>query len=246
MNPAIDHPNRYSPQTQVGVVAYLIGSENPCPGTPTVTDYDGNVYNTIRIGDQCWMKQNLNSVRNAGGNSISRYCYANSNTNCELYGGLYQWATVMNGSGTSSTIPSGVQGICPTGWHVPSDGEWTQLTNYLISTYVDINSGNVGNKLKSCRQISSPLGGECATSDHPRWTNHATQFGTNDFGFTALPGGYIYNGTSYEIGNHTMFWTTTNNTSTTAWYRELVHDAGTVSRHYWPKQDYMGLRCLKN
>jgi hypothetical protein len=131
--PSQQFPDRYSPQTKLKIIAFIQESMNPCPGTPTVTDYDGNTYNTVQIGNQCWMKENLNTTRDAGGNNISRYCYSNTNANCENYGGLYTWATLMNGAASSNGNPSGVQGICPTGWHVPSDAEWTELTDYLIN-----------------------------------------------------------------------------------------------------------------
>ena len=114
-----------------------------CPST--VTDYDGNTYNVLHIGNQCWMKENLRTTHYANGGSISmgynststsiayRYCPNNSSSNVSTYGYLYNWAAVMHGSMSSILNPSGVQGICPTGWHVPSDAEWTQLTNYVAS-----------------------------------------------------------------------------------------------------------------
>ena len=113
-----------------------------CPGTPTVTDYDGNTYNTVQIGTQCWMKENLKTRHYADGTTIPvgsassttiSYCYyPNSATNTkDMYGMLYNWKAVMNNSTHSNAIPSGVQGVCPTGWHVPSDAEFTVLTDYL-------------------------------------------------------------------------------------------------------------------
>lgn len=119
-----------------------------CPGTPTVTDYDGNTYNTVQIGTQCWMKENLRVKHYANGNGIvfggglpslsteteKRYYYPNNNNNNEnVYGLLYNWIAAMNGSDTSNTIPSGVQGICPTGWHLPSDAEFQTLVGYLYA-----------------------------------------------------------------------------------------------------------------
>ena len=113
-----------------------------CPGTPTVTDYDGNTYNTVQIGTQWWMKENLKTRHYADGTTIpvgsvssstTAYCYyPNGNTSTkDMYGMLYNWKAVMNNSTHSNAIPSGVQGVCPTGWHVPSDAEFTVLTNYL-------------------------------------------------------------------------------------------------------------------
>ncbi len=245
-DPTQEHPNRYSPETKLMVIAYIVESMNPCPGASTVTDYDGNTYNTILIGNQCWMKENLNTTKDANGNNITRYCYSNNTDNCDNYGGLYTWATVMNGAGSSNGNPSGVQGICPNGWHVPSDAEWTELTDYLINTYVDINSGNVGNKLKSCRQVSSPLGGDCNTSDHPRWNSNATHYGTNDFGFSALPGG-LYNGSSYgDLGSYGLWWSSTQYYSTVAWYRSMSYDTGNVNRNATNKTHGFSFRCLRD
>ncbi|MBE0662255.1 MAG: hypothetical protein IH597_07285 [Bacteroidales bacterium] len=245
-NPTIDHPNRYSPQAKLLVVAYHINNSNFCPGTPTVTDYDGNVYATVQIGDQCWMASNLNSIRNAAGNSITRKCYADNPVNCEYYGGLYSWATVMNGASSSNSNPSGVQGICPNGWHVPGDAEWTQLTGYLISTYVDVTSSNVGNRLKSCRQLSSPLGNDCNTSDHPRWNSNATHYGTNDFGFSALPGGFDNLGSFGSLGAYGYWWSAMESTSGYAWYRSIYSGNGNVSRNNTLKTTGHSLRCLKD
>ncbi|MCD4697293.1 MAG: hypothetical protein K8S16_13735 [Bacteroidales bacterium] len=246
-DPMQDHPNRYSPATKLKIIAYIQESMNPCPGAATVTDYDGNTYNTILIGNQCWMKENLNTTRDATGNNITRYCYNNDNDWCEFYGGLYTWATVMNGTGSSNGNPSGVQGICPDGWHVPSDAEWTELTDYLINTYVDINSNNVGNKLKSCRQVSSPLGGDCNTSGHPRWNSHGTHYGTNDFGFSALPGGYRNsNGTFHYLGTNGYWWSSAESSSTTAWRRNMDYSNGGVSRTNNYKTYGFSVRCLRD
>ena len=240
-DPTIDHPNRYSPQTKLMVIAFTAESTNPCPGAPHVIDYDGNYYNTVQIGDQCWMKEDLKTTRDCMGNAINRNCYGNDPGYCELYGGLYNWGTMMNGSGGSNSNPSGVQGICPNGWHLPSDSEWTELTNYLINTHVDINAGNLGNKLKSCRQIGSPLNGECNTTDHPRWNPDATNYGTNDFGFSGLPG------TNSLYSN--QWWSTTIPPGTTgyAFFRQIDNSTGGVNYTSAIVYDnYFSVRCIKD
>lgn len=84
-----------------------------------VTDIDGNTYNTVQIGSQCWMKENLKVTKNPGGKAITRYCYNNDSKICDTDGGLYDWNTAMNNSTTESA-----QGICPNGWHVPNNSEW--------------------------------------------------------------------------------------------------------------------------
>jgi hypothetical protein len=104
-----------------------------CPGIAMVTDIDGNVYNTVQIGNQCWMKENMRAKHYADGSSISYYAYSSSDIPLEQRGYFYTWSAVMNGASSSDTTPSGVQGICPTGWHVPSKGEWTELSQYVGS-----------------------------------------------------------------------------------------------------------------
>ncbi|KUG25952.1 sclb protein [hydrocarbon metagenome] len=102
----------------------------PCPGTETV-DYGGQTYNTVMIGAQCWLKENLNvgtridgSQDQADNATIEKYCYDDNENNCDEYGGLYQWDEMMQ-----YTTTEGTQGICPTGWHIPSSTELTTLTN---------------------------------------------------------------------------------------------------------------------
>ncbi len=224
-----------------------IGNGTPCPGTPTVTDIDGNVYSTVLIGDQCWMAENLNTTRDAQGNNITRYCYQNVHFNCDWYGGLYNWATVMNGEESSNNVPSGVQGICPDGWHLPSDAEWTQLIEYINAQGYpnsDVSNG-AGNTLKSCRQEYSPLGGECETSEHPRWKSHYTHIGFNEFGFSAMPGGIRSNtGTYGYIGFFGKYWTSTVDSSLHAWSRLMGYDNGRVLRNNNYRSYAYSVRCV--
>ena len=130
-------------------LGFLLLSKNPCPGVPQVTDADGNVYPTLQIGNQCWMAKNLkvgkyvpstitstdhSDLKNNG--VFEKYCFQNIEANCDLYGGLYDWDEAMQYS-----IQPGAQGVCPTGWHVPSNDDWQELDNYYIY-------GNAGEFLK--------------------------------------------------------------------------------------------------
>lgn len=111
----------------------------PCRAEPTVKDYDGNVYNTVQIGRQCWLRENLRTTHYVDGTLIERGSGRMSGTipyrffpnndadNVKTYGYLYNWVAVMHGSQSSNQNSSGVQGICPKGWHVPSEAEWQQL-----------------------------------------------------------------------------------------------------------------------
>jgi uncharacterized protein (TIGR02145 family) len=222
----------------------------PCTDTPTVSDIDGNVYNTVQIGDQCWMKENLKTTRDASGSSITRYCYHYNSDYCAWYGGLYTWNTLMNGAGGSNNNPSGVQGICPTDWHVPSDAEWTQLVDYLDGQGYPNHStdpNGAANALKSCRQEESPIGGNCNTNEHPRWDSHSTHHGFDEFGFAAFPGGYLLtDGTFNFLGRYGYWWSASEELSTFAWYRIINHINGLVDRYYSSKAYGFSVRCVRD
>ena len=98
----------------------------------TVTDYNGNVYGTVTIGTQTWLTENLKSTHYSDGSAISGvFDYGNNASNSEAYGKLYTWDAAMNNAGTSSASPSGVQGVCPTGYHLPSQNEWKTLYDFV-------------------------------------------------------------------------------------------------------------------
>jgi uncharacterized protein (TIGR02145 family) len=217
-----------------------------------VTDIDGNVYQTVIIGEQEWMSENLRVTRDAYGNNITRYCYDNNPTNCSHYGGLYTWHTIMNGESSSINNPSGVQGICPDGWHLPSDAEWTQLVDYIVEQGHPNEWGIVtgaGNALKSCRQISSPLGSECNSSEHPRWDSYEENHGFNEFGFSAFPGGHRRsNGNFYVLGNTGAWWSATETSAQAADCRTLSYSDGIVDNTYSYRVKVSGfsVRCVKD
>lgn len=172
-------------------IYYFNYTNQPCAGTSTITDIEGNTYNTVQIGDQCWMKENLKTTTYKNGTpipqvtdsiewaetSIGAYTwYDNESSWKDKYGALYNWFTVVDPNG-----------LCPEGWHVPTQDEWTALLTFI--------GGGVephGDELKSCRQVNSPLGGNCNTSEHPRWDDYLydENYGTNIYGFSGLPGGF--------------------------------------------------------
>ncbi|MCK4346431.1 MAG: hypothetical protein KAX05_14200 [Bacteroidales bacterium] len=209
----------------------------------TVTDYDGNTYSTLKIGNQWWMAENLKVTHYANGTAIplieeslewhnlgfsdKAYCYYdNSSSNKDTYGALYTWAAAMNGAASSSINPSGVQGVCPDGWHLPSDAEWTELTDYLGGTRV------AGGKLK-----------ETGTT---HWGSPNTG-ATNESGFTALSGGYrFHSGTFGGLGNDAHFWSATEDSSSDAWHRSLGYNASSVGRRDGYKTDGFSVRCTKD
>lgn len=192
-------------------------ANQPCPGAATVTDIDNNIYNTVQIGNQCWMKENLRATHYTNGISIPlgsntststgyRYYPDNNSSNVNTYGYLYNWKAVMNNSSSSSSNPSGVQGICPTGWHVPSFSEWVQLANYVgsQSQFVCNNDNSyIAKALASSSLWETDLDNVvCAIGNNPS-ANNAT-------GFSAIPAGY-YSGFLCYIGYDTYFWSSTYN-----------------------------------
>ena len=193
---------------------------------------DGQVYRTVTIGTQTWMAQSLNYRIATGSSDTVGVCYLNSADNCAKYGRLYTWAQVMNGSTSSATSPSGVQGICPTGWHVPSDGEWQSLeVNLGMSVATAATSGwrgtTEGTKLKS-------------TSG---WN---TNTGTDLYGFRVLPAGYVDGGSVGTIGYSAKLWSASGDDATYAWYRSFNYANANVYRGNLYKSYGFSLRCLKN
>ncbi len=199
----------------------------------TVTDFDGNTYATVQIGEQCWMKENLRTTHYADGTSISHgntesfdvgywYYPDDNSSNKATYGLLYNWKAVMRDSSSSSSNPSGVQGICPKGWHVPSYAEWTQLTDYVSSQseyWCGGNSDAIAKALASTTKWKCS-GDNCGVGNNPS-TNNAT-------GFSALPaGGYHGN-----FGYGASFWS-----STYAGGLELYYGSAYAHSNYCSKDD---------
>jgi uncharacterized protein (TIGR02145 family) len=156
-------------------------------GDPFTDARDGKIYSTVKIGTQCWMKQNLNygtmiNLEQTNNNIPEKYCYNNLESNCDVYGGLYEWWEVMQ----YSTTP-GVQGMCPSGWHVPTNGEWNTLNAFL----------------------GMDAGGQLKEAGYVHWL--APNLGaTNSSGFTGLPGGMRYTSDIWlYLGEFGFFYTST-------------------------------------
>ena len=212
----------------------------PCPGTPTLTDIDGNVYNTVMLGTQCWMKENLRTTHFADNAIIPmldtvshdpyRFAPDGEASNVSIYGYLYNWAAVMHGAGGSNGNPSGVQGICPTGWHVPSYTEWTQLTEYVGSREEYVCGLN--NNILIAKALADSTGwdsstGFCEVGNDPG-SNNAT-------GFSARPAGGFGTGDVggnpnyyHNFGNCAFFWTATEYNATYAFWFKIKSDGSGV------------------
>jgi uncharacterized protein (TIGR02145 family) len=201
-----------------------------CPSSFT-DPRDGNVYTAIVIGSQCWMANNLNIGNRINGNheqennsTIEKYCFSDFEFYCDIYGGLYQWNEMMQ-----YTSSQGVQGICPTGWHLPTDAEWTVLTDYLGGENV------AGGKMKD---TGTELWGSPNTG------------ATNSSGFTALPGGHSFfeqGGGFNGVNTHAFFWSSSNiGISYNAWNRVLFYNNAIVSQSTSEKTHGLSVRCLKD
>ena len=202
--------------------------------------YGGKTYNSVVIGMQCWMTENLNiggailaDQDQMDNGVIEKYCYNNLSANCNSYGGLYQWGEVvqyLNGAGNNTSwnpIPTGnIQGICPPGWHVPSSPEWNILTNYLGGGAV------AGGKIKEAGTVhwSSPNVGA-----------------TNESAFTALPGGLRNTElTFYGVNGYGNFWAAFQYSDGFSPCFQLYSGtaAGTISGT--DKVNGFSVRCLQN
>lgn len=200
-------------------------------GDPLVDSRDDKSYNTVLIGNQCWMAENLNYE------TANSWCYNDVPENCDTYGRLYNWIAVMNGEASSSASPSSVQGICPDGWHVPSDNEWKVLEGTVDTQY------GVGDPIwddynyrgyDAGKRLKTVLG----------WYQNS---GTDYFGFSAIPGGFQDNfGLSLQIGNLAYFWSATEQGNTLAFGRSLNYVSDQVSRYDDYKDYRFSLRCVKD
>ena len=222
-------------QNQVALLQNKTDVYNLFTGADAV-DIDGNIYQGVRIGGQIWMKENLRVFRYRNGDLIpivsdnaawgalptgGRSWYNNDSTTYENpYGNLYNWYAVNDS-----------RKLCPEGWHVPTDDEWTTLTSYLGGDLY------AGGKMKST--VTQPT-----TSG---W-NAPNTGATNESGFSVLPGGFRYiDGSFYYVSYYAFFWSATENEddNNAAWYRDLYNDSGNV-RFSAVKSIGASVRCLRD
>ena len=241
-----------NPNTNYNVRAYATNANGTSYGEQKsfttapyqITDIDGNTYNTVIIGNQIWMAENLKVTHYADGTAIQlisdntdwedlddedkAYCwYDNNLVYKDTYGALYTWAAAMNGESSSNLNPSGVQGVCPDGWHLPSDDEWTELTDHLGGESV------AGGKMK-----------ETGTS---HWNSPNTG-ATNESGFSALPGGHRYNinGTFNILGIRGHWWSSTEADTGNTYFRYLANNNAEACRSNNSKSYGFSVRCIRD
>ncbi len=229
------------PQTDTAIMAHA------CLGLATVTDYDLNVYNTVQIGNQCWMRENLRSTHYADGTAIAAGTTSSTTTAYYYplqgdftYGYLYNWKAVMRNSSNSQSNPSGVQGVCPNGWHVPSDAEWDELQNYVSSQSHYLCNGDNNNVAKALAAktgwVSST--GTCAVGN--------VQVNNNATGFSALPAGHNYGGSYTNYGTAATFWSSTEAGSANTFDRSVDYSNAVFTRSNHPKGYGFSVRCLRD
>lgn len=200
----------------------------PFEKTAMLTDIDGNTYKTIKIGTQVWLAENLRVTKYRNGKAIPNvlgtandnlvsgaWCYFNNDSlNNVAYGKLYNWYAVKDS-----------RGLCPVGWHVPSDDEWTVLANYLGG--------------------DSVAGGKMKESDTTHWAA-PNMYATNASGFTAIPGGFSRDGSFYNYSN-AYWWSATKERACCARLRVLYYYYSTpMFRTEYFKSDGIPVRCVKD
>ncbi|MDD3945736.1 MAG: fibrobacter succinogenes major paralogous domain-containing protein [Bacteroidales bacterium] len=216
-----------------------------------IKDIDGNVYSTVKIGKQVWMVENLRTTKFNDGSSIANitseeqwndasrpgYCwYDNDIDNKNTYGALYNWHAVETGI------------LCPNGWHVPSDTEWTELETYLANNGYNYDGSTGGDDIrdKIAKSMASDNGwetssgvGEIGNTDYPEYRNKS--------GFTALPGGYrLYNGSFNDVGYYGSWWSSTQSSTNNAWSRVLNYDGSYVGGFGYNKENGFSVRCVRD
>ncbi len=225
-----------------------------------VKDIDGNLYNTVSIGTQVWMAENLKTTHYADGTEIplvkdntewtnlgdnstdDAYCWYNNDSvsYAGTYGALYTWAASMKKATSSSSNPSGVQGACPDGWHLPSDDEWKELEMHLGMSQSDAdNTGARGTN------EGSKLAGNASLWNNGDLKNNS-EFGTSNF--SCLPGG-SRRGSDGLFGfmGHEGYWlSSTEDSNNKAWTRYLGAWNSEISRYSYNKSGGDSIRCIKD
>jgi uncharacterized protein (TIGR02145 family) len=184
--------------------------------------YGGKDYNTVLIGNQCWLKENLDigtmitgNLNQTNNSTLEKYCYNNNSANCATYGGLYQWYEAMQ-----YVTTEGARGICPIGWHIPTYEEYQTLKSTV---------NNDGNALKSLGQ------------------GNGSGTGTNTSGFSCLLAGHRFydDGTFSSLGGITLIWSTTGN-HPLAYALNLVSYDGAISYNGSQRTNGSSVRCIKD
>ncbi|MDR1812090.1 MAG: fibrobacter succinogenes major paralogous domain-containing protein, partial [Candidatus Fibromonas sp.] len=196
--------------------------------------YEGQTYRTVRIGSQTWFAENLNYA------VAGSKCYDNDPANCVKYGRLYDWSTAMgfasscNSNSCSSQIQSPHRGICPSGWHIPSNDDWDKLYRYADGT-----SG-------TSSPYDSPTAGKHLKAQSG-WNPYSGIENLDTYGFSALPGGHGNSGGSFHlVGNYGGWWSASEYNSYLAYYRYMSYDFDDARWFDGSKNYLFSVRCVQD
>ncbi|MCD4681222.1 MAG: hypothetical protein K8S00_12630 [Bacteroidales bacterium] len=210
----------------------------PCPGTPSI-NYEGQIYNTVQIFSQCWMKKNLNvgiridaPLPQTDNDTIEKYCMGDDPMICDIVGGLYFWDEMMK-----HNTQTGGQGICPPGWHIPDDLEWQVLEGNVDSQYKTGDSEWNQNNWRG-----SDAGGNLKQTGNTYWEVPNTG-ATDKFGFTALPGGYFVQNQFWGPGYKALFYTSEVGLN---YFRNIRFDKAQIERGHGGGGLAISVRCIRN
>jgi len=246
------HPGNYRPvlevkdtdglfaDTSLKVPVQHGNSTDPCEGYYSVF-YVGKVYHTVRIGEQCWLRENLDvgvmipaGEDQANNQLIEKYCYDNDSVNCDIYGGLYQWREAMN-----HLFPiSAARGICPSGYHIPSDGEWRTLEAFVdtqhelfddIWNVFGFRGYDAGNRMKALLSWAPGSNG----NNLSLFTALASGSWTEEDGFTGE-------------GHAATYWSTSQISDEEAFSRSLGYNEYGISMDHNAKGSAFSVRCIKD
>ena len=243
-------------------VTHLVGSPIEIPATSaprSATDIDGNSYNVVVIGKQIWMKENLRVTNYPDGTEIPHvidktvwgnldfndgaFCYPNNNSaEAKTLGALYTWAAAMGKSANSSnTNPSGVQGICPTGWHLPSVAEWTEMNDYLENN----GYGYEGSGDDIGKSMAETYGWYTSSTIGAVGYDLATN---NKSGFSGLPSGIrgANTGAFFAMGRHAGWWSSTELDTEKVYGNEIDYNFSYSFKNNLNKKYGMSVRCIKD
>jgi uncharacterized protein (TIGR02145 family) len=234
----------------------VIRVSRPCPDIPDVNDFDGNLYTTVQIGSQCWMRENMKTRHYSNGDPLVNgtgvgpipsddtvkywFDYNDDPGISAIYGRLYTWSAVMNGAQGPDFLM--IQGICPAGWHIPTDEEWKTLEKYLGMTQYEADKTREWRGIDEGGKLKEPW------IEHWVWPNGGA---TNESGFSALPGGLRSDeGGCYYLQFDGCWWTATpyeyDPNSRWIYYRTLDFYYSSIYRDITFRGSAFSVRCLKN
>ena len=212
----------------------------------TAKDIDGNEYQTVMMGEECWMRENLRTLHYADGRDITPAPEAPNNDpqNIARYGRLYTWHSVLDNAEPTEETDGRVQGPCPDGWHVPANFEWMGVEDFVgYKDYyrcgTDVNNVAKAMATNEGWQFDFLTKGAACCIIEDVSTNNAT-------GFSVLPAGSVWNGQAEGFGTNAGFWTCSDGSPDTSPIHRFYYTNATVEINCTPKEAFYSLRCVKN